>query len=308
MKQDTSIQKPTKIFVNNLDDLIREVINFEPIIMNKNDDPAHFNSPLWFRGLPQSNYSLIPRLYRRFRVSNGDFWCQLIKKETELIADFRIRNYHLIPRFPENELTWMTMMQHYGTSTRLLDWSEQLLVSLFFALDEYFQEITSNVNYLPCIWCLKPLELNKVTIDYWKLGFDTDKLPDMLSIHSSDNETAKNYYYERIFCNSAKRIAISRDKTLCYPLAIISPYNNERIRAQSGTFALFPLRTAKQISSQRECAMENLPNSNKFLRQFIILKPFEVKQELRAIGFKKSLILPELPVIADELDQDCFLE
>lgn len=295
-------KKTQIVFINSLNDLIREVIAFEPDITKKSND----NSLLWYRGHSQSNFNLVPRLYRKIKINNGDFWSQLGKKEQELLADFKIRNYHLLSRLPENELTWMTIMQHYGTSTRMLDWSEQLLVSLFFALDEYMQKLISGVNYVPCIWCLKPIELNKSTIKYMELDLEIDKLPDMFSIYSEANSRKKKAYkqYKKMYSVSDNSKKTSIDS--CWPLAINSPYNNERIRAQSGTFTLFPSNNKNDVSTYNDCAMEKLTDSHLFLRQFIILKPVQIRQELKAIGFKKSIIFPELPVIADELDQDSF--
>jgi len=301
--------KPQKIYINNLDDLIREVISFESDPTEKDSKGNPLKNLLWYRGLKSSNYNLVPRLFRTIDLEKGDLLSQLPKIEQELLQDFRVRNYHMISRLPENDLTWLSMMQHYEISTRLLDWSEQLLVSLFFALDDYILALENKVDYVPSLWCLKPIELNKQTIKYLDLFLDRNKLPDMFSIFPSDSKHKpgiREKYNLALFSTKEKYVEIKSTKDEFYPLAIISPYNNERIRAQSGTFTLFPSNINKLVASMDDCAMELLPNASTFLRQFVILKPVEMRQELKTIGFKKSLIFPELPVIAKELEQNQF--
>lgn len=50
----------------------------------------------------------------------------------------------------------MTLMQHYGLPTRLLDWSESPLVALYFALSGDEDAKTD-----AAVWVLNPMKLNK---------------------------------------------------------------------------------------------------------------------------------------------------
>lgn len=136
----------SQVTINCLGDYIEEMAKL------RSEGKGYFQ---WYRGHADISWELVPKVQRGFKGSNDE---ELFRKERYYTNDFQSRASVLLsssqPKMNEYA-SWLTLMQHYGIPTRLLDWSRSPLVALYFAVfDERYREADA------CIWILTPGRLN----------------------------------------------------------------------------------------------------------------------------------------------------
>lgn len=156
---------------------------------------------LWYRGVLNSNYDLFPSIYRK------DVWNYDPIRARELLTEFQRKSIFYL----KNKLTeWdiYQIMQHYGTPTRLLDWTEGSLIALFFAVEK-LEECN-----IPSVYVLNPYWLNKITTG----------VPELLYTSGQD-KLVDGYLFD--------------DKLKSkFPIAILPPFMDNRILMQRSCFTV----------------------------------------------------------------------
>ena len=195
--------------------------------------PEDGDSEAWFRGHTRSDFKLMPSLFRAFENPDAEEnWTKVFNKESDLFWEFaaRARELHGVV---EDDWDILFAMQHYGTPTRLLDWTESFAVALYFATLGVDETRTVDAEGKPipppCLWVLNPYQMNDR--ECWKVIEGSDE-PD--AVHPKNlgwKKAEKDYYtYGELLCEGR----MGWD----WPTAIYPRQRNARIHAQRAWFTI----------------------------------------------------------------------
>lgn len=94
-----------------------------------------------FRGQPDAEYNLTPGLYRNkppYSYEGPIKWQRGYELyETDMVNEFLNRAIPYLPPYKRSLVNDLIICQHYGVPTLLLDWSNDPLVGLFFAIQGF---------------------------------------------------------------------------------------------------------------------------------------------------------------------------
>jgi len=90
-----------------------------------------------YRGVTHEKYDLRPKVGRINNIRNDE---PLIKLEERIIRRFQERAIPFLEYKPEDPWEWLTLAQHHGLPTRLLDWTRNPLIAAFFAVKRVINE------------------------------------------------------------------------------------------------------------------------------------------------------------------------
>ncbi len=229
---------------------------------------------IWFRGLKNIAHPLIPSLHRPE--------CK-IKDEVYLMNVFKQNAHTLLSQIPLTEWECMFLMRHHKSPSRLLDWTENPLVGLYFAVCQSEQDKHKDSNGV--LWCLLPTRLNHFAIK-WPL--DDNSLP-MLSGEPTERSRGSS---ETLPLYSPSSLRDFTGPSPLLPVAGICPRTNLRMQIQMSVFTLHHAdkKPIEDIEGGALVWRYKIPHGAKQ----------SLHQELRRLGIMEATLFPTLDNIAAE--------
>lgn len=237
--------------------------------INKTENEKKF---LFYRGVSNVDYCLIPRI---FRIREQKY------NERDILLDYK----HYLPQFsphyifPRDILNMLIDMQHYGIPTRLLDWTTSPLNALYFACADADEKSDGKV------FILNPWKLWKRIVQ------DDNKInSDIHQIHIYSRSLLAYYKIKEIteIINKKYLFKVNKEdlkEKIKYPFPFISSFSNNRIVVQKGCFTIH--------GTNNDC-MECLLKNDEWYK-IIIDKESKKKilEELNLLGIDDYSVFPD---------------
>lgn len=180
-----------------------------------------------FRGQGNADWGLQTSLARMVEGHHPNYMDKLMPAsyEKSMMDEFQWKypSYEKshIPDSGES-IEWLSLMQHYGSPTRMLDFSYSMYVALFMAIEGSFYPKSA-------IWALNKHVISEKVFDKYRAETNTN-------VASSTD--LDRYTYNEATTAINDRFVIDKEKPELYLYATRPKLSNERINRQQGLFVI----------------------------------------------------------------------
>lgn len=219
--------------------VIRKALN--KLYRYREEAGLHTPIGMWYRGVSNAEYSLLPSGFVHFAEDAGLLNGGLDGRSAYTYLDAQRHNYECFRYTAEGSnpdtstaqyqctINYMTLMQHYGQHTNLMDWSEDFFAATYFALEPeiklnddypYVREMKNNIrrddaDNNAALYILDPVRFNlacqSIEKDYGLFNSsDTVSIPsvtDILNLSIPENQNRMREYHELYPKSSSKKKA-----------------------------------------------------------------------------------------------------
>jgi hypothetical protein len=275
---------PRVIPVKSLADFAKQVEKY--LTETRRATPSHKNAMNWYRGHSRSvEQRLEPGLYRHKKVKKIE---DLLALEISMMAEFErqsLLHSFQTPTDPARGLILQLFyMQHHGVPTRLLDWTSNPFIALYFALSGAKATDKGTYDEAAAVWVLDPYRWNKHSLAELKWGDQGPARIEDTDVQSYlPTKPLKGQQPTRMYDDA---------------IALIGSANTQRMLAQKGHFTLFGESTEPM---ERAYDLRGFPNNSLVKLEVPADKISEILSVLLAVGYTDSVAYPDLQGLAMEI-------
>lgn len=303
------------------------------------DISERVDGQLWYRGVCNCEYELLPSLLRQ-----NDPSLPLYVNQVKSLK----KAYDVTMQYPE---LWkgkiqeqISLLQHYGMPTNMLDFTLDMLTSLHFAINPDKTDDQNKIQsgeITPAIYAFDPMEYSHAVESLKNQIITNERFNVSPILYEIADDNMENYFpnrmeepYLRNLTTSHKEKFKPTAENTLYPVPVIIRHSHERIRVQGGTFVAFDLRSKPDYTHPAELVTlknpigpysyldlkkteqlyEELQKKNgiskprKFLYEMRIERSAikSIQNEIKALRITKSSVYPELHNIFKEAQEGLF--